>query len=180
MSKYSWDFGVPDYFLQIQEALNTLAASATAISKTWEAAVSKYDYSGVHTALNACLENYRSISIQMSSVAKSILPLIDTSVYDTLKASTAMTKALQSVDWSWVISAYAEAFGDVEVEDNNATQNPCHRWHNSVSSWRECCVPTAFGGSTHLHRNPQGTFWRMYAGRDGYWFGSHHACDCIF
>jgi hypothetical protein len=123
MSKYSWDFDVPEYFLQIQEALNTLAASATAISKTWEAAVSKYDYSGVHTALNACLENYRSISIQMSSVAKSILPLIDTSVYDTLKASTAMTKALQSVDWSWVISAYAEAFGDAEVEDNNATQN---------------------------------------------------------
>ena len=116
MNKYDWDFGVPDYVLQIQEALNTLTASATAISKTWEAAVSKYDYSGVHTALNTWLENHNSISDQISSVTKSILPLVDTSVYGALKDLNAISTALQSVDWSWLSEVQP-----VNDENNDAT-----------------------------------------------------------
>lgn len=116
MNKYDWDFGVPDYVLQIQEALNTLTASATAISKTWEAAVSKYDYSVVHTALNTWLANHNSISDQISSVTKSILPLVDTSVYGALKDLNAISTALQSVDWSWLSEVQP-----VNDENNDAT-----------------------------------------------------------
>lgn len=121
MSKYSWDFGVPDYFLQVQEALNTLAASAVSISKVWESAISQYDFNGVHTVLNAWLENYNSISDQISSISKSILPLIDTSVCGALRDLTAISEALQSVDWAWLSEVYSEDNGknvsSVTIED---------------------------------------------------------------
>ena len=66
MSKYSWDLIVPEYVLQTQEALHELAEFAVSISEVWKNVVSQYDFNGVHTVLNAWLENYNSISDQSS------------------------------------------------------------------------------------------------------------------
>jgi hypothetical protein len=59
----------------------------------------------------------------MSSIAKSVLPLIDTSVFDTLKYASAATKALQDVDWGWVVNAYAEAFEIRKDDEQKASEN---------------------------------------------------------
>ena len=126
MSKYSWGFTLPESVSKTQATLNGLAASALAISDAWKAAVPHYDFSGAYAALNAYLDNYESISrqaTQMSSLAKSILPLIDTSVFDTLKYTSAATKALQDVDWRWVVNAYAEVFGDRDSEERESLES---------------------------------------------------------
>lgn len=126
MSKYSWGFTLPESVLKTQATLNGLAASALAMSDAWKAAVPHYDFSGAYAALNAYLDNYESISrqvAQISSLAKSILPLIDTSVFDTLKHASAATKALQDVDWGWVVNAYAEAFGSKDNDDQEFSEN---------------------------------------------------------
>lgn len=125
MNKYSWGLTLPESVLKTQAMLNGLAASALAMSDAWKAAVPHYDFSGAYAALNAYLDNYESISrqaAQMSSLAKSILPLIDTSVFDTLKYASAATKALQDVDWGWVVNAYAEAFGSKNDDDQAASE----------------------------------------------------------
>ena len=59
----------------------------------------------------------------MSSLAKSILSLFDTSVFDTLKYTSAATKALQDVDWGWVVNAYAEAFGSKNDGEQATSEN---------------------------------------------------------
>ena len=126
MNKYSWGFTLPESVLKTQATLNGLAASALAMSDAWKAAVPHYDFSGAYAALNAYLDNYESISrqvAQMSSLAKSILPLIDTSVFDTLKYASTATKALQDVDWGWVVNAYAEAFGSKDDDNQEFSEN---------------------------------------------------------
>lgn len=126
MSKYNWEFALPESVLKTQATLNGLAASALAMSDAWKAAVPHYDFSGAYAALNAYLDNYESISrqvAQMSSIAKSVLPLIDTSVFDTLKYASAATKALQDVDWGWVVNAYAEAFEIRKDDEQKASEN---------------------------------------------------------
>ena len=127
MNKYSWGFTLPESVFKTQATLNGLAASALAMSDAWKAAVPHYDFSGAYAALNAYLDNYESISrqmAQMSSLAKSILPLIDTSVFDTLKYASTATKALHDVDWGWVVNAYAKAFEDKKSADQEAPVTP--------------------------------------------------------
>lgn len=133
MSKYDWNFNLPDWnftlpesVFKTQEILNGLAASALAMSDAWKAAIPHYDFSGAYAALTAYLDNYESISkqaSQMSSLAKSVLPLIDTSVFDTIRETTAAAKALQDVDWGWVVNAYAEAFGDRDGGEQESLEN---------------------------------------------------------
>lgn len=124
MSKYSWGFPLPESVLKTQATLNGLAASALAMSEVWKSVIPQYDFSGMYAAANAYLKNYEVISAQvtqLSSLAKSILPLIDTSVFDTLKYTSAATKALQDVDWGWVVNAYTEAFGSKNDDDQAAS-----------------------------------------------------------
>ena len=111
MNKYGWGFTLPESVLKTQEMLSGLTASALAMSEAWKVAVPHYDLGGAHAALNAYLQNCDSISKQvahMTSVAKSVLPLIDTSVYATLVDTTAIKTALTSVDWSWLSDVYPE------------------------------------------------------------------------
>ncbi len=118
MTKYSWGFTLPESVLKTQEMLSGLTASALAMSEAWKVAVPHYDLGGAHAALNTYLQNCDSISkqaAQMTSVAKSVLPLIDTSVYATLVDTTAIKAALTSVDWSWLSEVYPE--NDDEDDD---------------------------------------------------------------
>lgn len=122
MSKYDWNITMPESILKTQEILNGLAAPALAISEVWKNAIPQYDFSGIQAAMSAHLENMKIISTQinqMSSVAKSVLPLIDTSVYASLVDTQAIKSTLASIDWSWVKDAYAETF-DIE---NDGEQN---------------------------------------------------------
>lgn len=132
MSKYDWNLKLPDWnftlpesFFKTQEVMNGLAASALAMSDAWKNAIPHYDFSGVQAALNAYTENLRSISEQIapvSSIAKSIPPLIDKSAFDTLKYASQATKALQNVDWGAVVNAYAETF-ESENDDQETSES---------------------------------------------------------
>ena len=126
MSKYDWGFTLPESVLNTQKILSKVVASALATSEAWKTALPLYDFSGVHAALNAYLDNCESISrqvAQMSRLGKSILPLIDTSVFDTLKYASTATRALQDVDWGWVVDAYAEAFGGKDDDDQKFSES---------------------------------------------------------
>ena len=126
MSKNSWGFTLPESVLKTQEILSGLTASALAMSDAWKAAVPHYDFSGAYAAMNAYLDSFESISrqaAQMSSLAKTILPLIDTSVFDTLKYASAATQALQDVNWGWVVNAYAEAFKSKNDDNQEFSEN---------------------------------------------------------
>ena len=123
MSKYSWDFTLPESVLKTQEMLNRLSAPALAMSDAWKVEIPQYDFSGAYAALNAYLDNYDSISRQidqMDSVLKSVRPMIDTSVYATLLDAPALKAALTSVDWSWLSEVYTEDDNDEDADDIEA------------------------------------------------------------
>ena len=110
MNKYGWNITLPESVLKTQEILNGLVTPALVISEAWKNAIPHYDFSGVQAAMNAYVKNLEIISTQvsqMSSVAKSVLPLIDTSVYASLVDTAAIKAALTSVDWSWLSEVYS-------------------------------------------------------------------------
>lgn len=141
MSKYDWNFAFSESFLEMQKRLEQIQfpSAALAISEAWEAAVSKYDFSSFSAAwehsaavsksladLNASIESLSGLmgaisamqSIEMPSIATSVLPLIDTSALDALKdtmATAAMTVALEKTDWSWLSEVFTEE-GDENTE----------------------------------------------------------------
>ena len=145
MSKYGWNFTLPESVLKTQAKLDKiqLSASALAMSEAWKAAVSDYNLSGLHAALNHYTAITGSLSssalsaktllglmdvintmqtVKLSSVAASVLPLIDTSVYSALADAPTMKAALRSVDWSWLAEVYVEDAEDAEGEEVNDTE----------------------------------------------------------
>lgn len=127
MSKYDWNSIIPKSVWKTQETLNGLASSALAISEVWKSAIPHYDFIGIRVALNTYWEDYESISqqaAQISSIAASVLPLIDTSVYASLVDSQAIKAAVTSVDWSWITQSQEQesAHGVESVDQELITQ----------------------------------------------------------
>ena len=119
MSKYGWDFTLPDSFGEMQSQLNKLAESTRAIAETLNTVIPHYDFGMLSAAWNNCLNQYKGVFreiIDMQSTAISMLSLIDTSIYESfINSQQAIKNALTNVDWSWVTEAYAqEQFDGIE------------------------------------------------------------------
>lgn len=126
MSKYGWDYPIPESVLKTQATLSKLAASALAMSDAWKAGIPNYDFIGAHSALSTYLANYERIAkqaAQISSIVESVLPLIGASAFDTLKNTSTTAKVLQDVDWGRVVNAYAEIFGGDQDDEHEASDN---------------------------------------------------------
>ena len=133
MSENRWNFTFPEPFLKVMEELNKvqLSASALAMSHAWKAAVPDYNFKGVASVLEQYASVTKSLSnvtlptssilgltdvinamhtVKMSSVAASVLPLIDTSVYAALVDTAGIKSALNSIDWSWLSEVRLEDY----------------------------------------------------------------------
>lgn len=133
MSEDKWNFTFPEPFLKVMEELNKvqLSASALAMSQAWKVAVPDYNFKGVACALEQYASATKSLSnvtlptssilgltdvinamhtVKMSSVAASVLPLIDTSAYAALVDTAGIKSALSGIDWSWLSEVHLEDY----------------------------------------------------------------------
>ena len=133
MSENKWNFTFPESFLKIMEELNKvqLSASAMAMSQAWKAAVPDYNFIGVASALEQYASATKRLSnvtlttssilgltdainamhtLKMSSVAASVLPLIDTSAYAALVDTAGIKSVLSGTDWSWLSEVHLEDY----------------------------------------------------------------------
>ncbi|MBE6920601.1 MAG: hypothetical protein E7468_03445 [Ruminococcaceae bacterium] len=140
MSKNDWEFIFPRETWKTLATLNMmrLQDSALAISQAWQTAIPNYDLKGITAALEQCATITKDLSktlfpektvlgltdaiiamqsVKMSSIAASILPDIDTSVYTALQESVARASA----DWSWLSGVYTEDRDNDENADATET-----------------------------------------------------------
>ena len=133
MSENKWNFTFPESFLKVMEELNKvqLSTSALAVSQAWKAAVPDYNFKGIASALEQYASATKSLSnvtlptssilgltdvinamhtVKMTSVAASVLPLIDTSAYATLVDTAGIKSALSGIDWSWLSEVHLEDY----------------------------------------------------------------------
>ena len=133
MSENQWNFTFPESFLKVMEELNKvqLSASTLAMSQAWKAAVPDYNFKGIASALEQYASATKSLSnvtlptssilgltdvinamhtVKMSSVAASVLPLIDTSAYAALVDTAGIKSALSGIDWSWLSEVHLEDY----------------------------------------------------------------------
>lgn len=133
MSENKWNCSIPESFSKVMEELNKvqLSASALAMSQAWKAAVPDYNFKGIASALEQYANATKGLSnvtlptssilgltdainamhtVKMSSVAASVLPLIDTSAYAALVDTAGIKSALSSIDWSWLSEVHLEDY----------------------------------------------------------------------
>ena len=105
MSKFNWDFTLPESVIQLQDTLNRIETSALAISAIWEDAIPRFDFSELFAAAANIGKTFSIISdqaFQLTSIASSILSSVDTSMFASLANTKALTSALTDIDWSWL------------------------------------------------------------------------------
>ena len=133
MSENKWNFTFPESFLKVMEELNKvqLSASALAMSQAWKAAVPDYNFIGIASVLEQYASATKRLSnvtlttssilgltdavnamhtLKMSSVAASVIPLIDTSAYATLVDTAGIKSVLSGIDWSWLSEVHLEDY----------------------------------------------------------------------
>ena len=108
-----------------------LSASALAMSQAWKAAVPDYNFIGIASVLEQYASATKRLSnvtlttssilgltdavntmhtLKMSSVAASVIPLIDTSAYATLVDTAGIKSVLSGIDWSWLSEVHLEDY----------------------------------------------------------------------
>ena len=143
MSENKWNVTFPESFLKVMNKLNNvqLLASALAMSQAYKTAVPDYNCKAVANALEQYARTTKSLSnvtlptssilgltdiinamntVKMSSVAASILPLIDTSAYASLVDPVGIKSALSGIDWSWLSEVHLEDY----TEDTDVPATP--------------------------------------------------------
>lgn len=119
--------------MKVMEELNKvqLSASALAMSQAWKAAVPDYNFIGIASVLEQYASATKRLSnvtlttssilgltdavntmhtLKMSSVAASVIPLIDTSAYATLVDTAGIKSVLSGIDWSWLSEVHLEDY----------------------------------------------------------------------
>lgn len=147
MGKCVWDFALPESFLRMQEIVNKLqlSNSALATSEAWKAAIPNYEFNGISAALERYADITGSFSnmislkksnleatalinilqkVEMSNISASVLPLIDTSVHVFLKDAIAMKAAFADVDWSWLVNEYTSYVKETKGENSGNHNTP--------------------------------------------------------
>lgn len=144
MNKFNWNFGIPDSVLKTQKILDSLRLSIPALemSSVLKTAVADVNIGGVSAALKDYVAISASIpdftlstkallgitdtlsmlsATKISSIAETIIPLVDMSVLEALKdsATLAAIAAAPKNDWSWISDVYSDA--DDSDEDCECT-----------------------------------------------------------
>lgn len=127
-----WNFSFPESVLETLRALDEikLPASTVALYKAWNASVPSFELPGIvaamkeYTAIADQLSDMMSATklylgledfidsaqlASLSNAAASVLPLIDTTVFDAIRNTAAITDAFRNSDWDWAAKAYSEA-----------------------------------------------------------------------
>lgn len=141
MNKIDWNFTLPDSVLKTQAMLDSLRLSIPALetSNVLKSAIADLNIGGV----SAALKDYAAISAsipditlstkallgitdtlnmlpiaRISSIAETIIPLVDTSAMEVLKdsATLAAIATVPKIDWSWIMDVYSDADDDEDSE----------------------------------------------------------------
>lgn len=140
MDKYGEKFTLPQSVLKTQAVLNEIcsANAVLTVAEAWRAALPNYDFKGIaavakhYTSIAKSFPDARCLSksalaltdaisamqasVNMSSMAKAVLSMVDTSAFSALDHAAAELSALAKLDLSWV-AEIREQEGVGEGED---------------------------------------------------------------
>ena len=140
MDKYGEKFTLPQSALKTQAVLNEIcsANAVLTVAEAWRAALPNYDFKGIaavakhYTSIAKSFPDTRCLSksalalkdaisamqesVSMSSMAKAVLSMVDTSAFSALNHAAAELSALAKLDLSW-LAEIQEQEGVGEGED---------------------------------------------------------------